>query len=284
MHPELTPERHPPFEKVLAAAFTGEFRNIVRDWIDTAAVAHIADWRLDESLRTELSDEDFVLPGGLAPTTWVYDRFTKNYLSDWTNDSLAWELSYLLDPDNTSAYAGVDSDMLARRPTSAPLVLKALQMRHNSSSWSLALDFGGLSLGELRSEILHLVSLGDVKSAQYLAGEASRARTDSSHHRMLHAFTLIPTHPEDALSKFETVQSSDQNIRALVIADTALCHLVGGRHSQAIKAAQEGQVLASQDLTAWLWVRPENSGSEYIPKLEHVDLQRWFAELLHQPH
>ncbi|WP_255769019.1 hypothetical protein [Pseudarthrobacter sulfonivorans] len=240
------------FLDALIAASTGEFRTAVEDWIKSAAIAHIAAWRIDDPLIVSVPVEALAVKGGPEASQWVFDRFTKTYIHEWQNESVAWELSFALASEQTARRSGIDMRWLMERPPSVALSANTLVRQHTLWADEPDLILSGTSESQLMEDILHLIYAKEIRGAQELATEVCSRNPGSFALKRLRAFTLVPTDPSSArMLLLGDQNTSEPWLRTLNLAS---CAIVVRDYVSA------GTYLSELDLSeflhesAWLWV------------------------------
>jgi hypothetical protein len=240
------------FVDALVAASTGNFRTVVEEWIKSAAIAHIVAWRVDEALIVNVPVEALAIEGGPEAAQWVFDRFTKTYIHEWHNESVAWELSFALAPEQTARRSGVDIRWLVERPPSLALTANTLVRQHTLWTDEPDLILSGVSEAQLIEEILHLVYAGELRGAQELATEVCSRNPGSLALKRLRAFTLIPTDPGSARKLLlDDEHTSEKWLRVINLAS---CSIVEKDFTGAEAHIRGLDLTELENETAWLWV------------------------------
>lgn len=240
------------FVDALVAASTGKFRTVVEEWIKSAAIAHIVAWRVDEALLVNVPVEALAIEGGPEAAQWVFDRFTKTYIHEWHNESVAWELSFALAPEQTARRSGVDIRWLVERPPSLALTANTLVRQHTLWTDEPDLILSGVSEAQLIEDILHLVYAGELRGAQELATEVCSRNPGSLALKRLRAFTLIPTDPGSARKLLlDDEHTSEKWLRLLNLAS---CSIVEKDFTRAEGHIRGLDLTELENETAWLWV------------------------------
>lgn len=257
------------FIDALVAASTGKFRTVIEDWIQSTAIAHLIAWRIEDALSVQVPVEVLAIDGGPQAARWVFDRFTRTYIHEWSSESAAWEMSFALAPEQTARRSGVDVRWLMERPPSLALAATALVRQHTLWTDEPDLILSGVSEGQVIEDILHLVYTNEVRSAQEFATELCNRNPGSYALKRLRAFTLIPTDPTSA----RTLIMDDPHVddKWLSAVNLASCYI----SEQDLQAAD--RQIAAFDLNelgeenAWLWVPSslKNGGGEV--RLYRVD-------------
>lgn len=240
------------FVDALVAASTGKFRTIIEDWIQSTAIAHLVGWRIDDTLTVQVPVEALAIDGGPQATRWVFDRFTKTYIHEWNSESVAWELSFALAPEQTARRSGVDFRWLMERPPSLALTANTLVRQHTLWTDEPDLILSGVSEGQVIEDILHLVYTNEIRSAQEYAAELCSRNPGSYALKRLRAFTLIPTDPVSARALLMDDRHTED--KWLPAVNLAAC-FISARDLQAADrqiAAFDASELG--DEKAWLWV------------------------------
>lgn len=241
----------PTFVDALVAASTGAFRNVVEEWVKSAAIAHIVAWRVDDALLVNVPVEALAIQGGTEAAQWVFDRFTKTYLHEWHNESVAWELSFALAPEQTARRSGVDMRWLMERPPSVALTASTLVQQHTLWAGEFDLILSGVSELQLIEDILHLVYAGELRSAQELSSDACSRNPGSLTLRRLQAFTLIPTDPGSARRLLLNDEHPPEDwLRTLNLAS---CSIVEKDFVSAETYISQLDLSRMENESAWLW-------------------------------
>lgn len=244
--------QNPTFIDALVAASTGNFRTIIEDWIQSTAIAHLIAWRIDDALTVQVPVELLAIDGGPQAARWVFDRYTKTYIHEWNSESVAWEMSFALAPEETARRSGVDVRWLMERPPSLVLAANTLVQQHTLWADEPDLILSGVSEGQVIEDILHLVYTNEIRSAQEFAAELCNRNPGSYALKRLRAFTLIPTDP--GFARALIIDNRHVDDKWLSAVNLAACAI----SEQDFQAAD--RQIAALDLSdlserkAWLWV------------------------------
>ena len=252
----------PTFVDALVAASTGKFRTTVEEWVDSTAIAHLVAWRVDDALTVKVPVESLAIEGGLQAAQWVFDRFTKTFINEWRSESVAWELSFALAPEQTARRSGVDIRWLMERPPSLALTANTLVRQHTLWTDEPDLILSGVTEEQVIEDILHLVYAGEIRNAQELAAEMCSRNPGSFALRRLRAFTLIPTDPGSARMILNDDRHSEDEW--LLAVNQAACSIVEFDAHAVEKYVANLDLTSLEDKKAWLWVPSSlhNGGGE----------------------
>lgn len=243
------------FVDALVAASAGKFRTVVENWIESAAIAHIVGWRIDDALIVNVPVEALAIEGGPEAAQWVFDRFTKTFIHEWRNESVAWELSFALAPEQTARRSGIDIRWLIERPPSLALTANTLVRQHTLWTDEPDLILSGVSEAQLIEDILHLVYANELRNAQELATEVCSRNPGSLALKRLRAFTLVPTDPGSARKLLVDDEHTAQ--QWLRTANLASCSIVEKDLKSAENYISEMDLTELEGEAAWLWA-PES--------------------------
>jgi hypothetical protein len=244
--PCLTPDD----QHLLVTALTGEPANRVRDWIRTAAVAHLLEWRHD-ALAVDIDPEDTVLPAGAEATRWVVDRFTHTALDTWQQSSLSWELAFSHDGPGVAARVGVALTILRERPISQHLVVSALAKRTTRAEGTDVV-LGDMTAYEVLEHLVALVLTHDHADALRLVEQALHHAPDQTDLRLAWAFLLIAVDPAEARRRLAATDRVPKRLRGLHRVNLTAAGICEGDTSEQV-LRQAADALDEPDLDAWLW-------------------------------
>lgn len=256
------------FPSLVAAALSGATGERAREWIDTAAVAHIAQWRIDDFLKVERSRDDCLLPAGLEATRWVFERFTVTRAVGWSRASLNWELVFNSAPIVTAERVGMPIDLLMERRVPNVAIIRALERKLSSAEPELDV------ITEVVEAAVARLSLGDLASARLLTRQAFESSPGVPALRLAYAFCSIPAAPGDARATLMPMQCHDPQqavLRAVNLATACLFEqdLEGASlHLSSRPISDVGDAVE-----AWLWDAP--SAYEGEAKLRFMSVAQW---------
>lgn len=268
-------KKHPDAKlmDVVTEVLTGEFRKQIDNWLQTAAVAHIVGWRAQDYLTVDVPTDVLTVSGGISCSQWIFDRFTKNYLHEWENESVAWELSFALSPEETASRAGVSNSWLQERAPSSVLAQAALIRQHTLWQREPDIILSGTTEAHVIEDILYLVNNDALRAAQEYAAEACERNPGSSTLRRLSFFTRIPSDPAEALEFYLSDSAMpDPWLRYINLASCAIAldDMAGVRtHLQNLSECElEGK-------SGWLWAPDIEAGKANLRTYSAV---AWLAE------
>ena len=260
------------FPSVVAAALSGATGEQAREWIDTAAVAHIAQWRIDDYLKVERSRDDCLLPAGLEATRWVFERFT--HAVGWSRASLNWELVFNSAPRATAERLGMPIDLLMERRVPNVAIIRALERKLSSAEAELDV------ITEIVEAAVARLSLVDLASARLLTRQAFESSPGVPALRLAYAFCSIPEAPNDARATLMPMQCHYPEqvvLRAVNLATACLFEkdLEGASRQLSSLSISD----ASDAVEGWLWDAP--SAYEGKAKLRFMGVTEW-VETTHE--
>jgi hypothetical protein len=237
---------------VAAAALAGPPAAQAREWVRTAAIAHILAWKLDDDLRVNRLPEEVVLPAGKDATRWVFDRFTKTYIDEWTESSLAWELVLNRQPAMTAERVGLPLSLLGERVVTDDMLIASMDRRLTGPDVHDVVD-GGLRVDEIIESIVALLEAGQLDGARILARRSFEAAPQMTFLRMAFAFCSIPTHREQAQAVLDCFDPADVREASLVQINRATCQLFDGDLPSARGLVADLDSQGDCEGEAWLW-------------------------------
>lgn len=196
-----------------------------RHWLQTASIAHILAWRIENYLEVVRSPVDLVLTGGKDATHWIYDRLTHTFLDDWRTESLTWELVFNRDPEGIAVAAGVSPSLLAERTTTEDLIAEALKRKITAPRPSEEVELG-LDANAAITSLGLMLEKGLVDGARAMARRIHEAQPRDRHFALAYAFCTIPVSTADARTALEGLEvDGDPSLKLLRAIDLATCAL-----------------------------------------------------------
>lgn len=250
--PRLAGLRNPDFADVMSVALSGASRDRSQEWLRTAAMGDLIDWRLVAGVPERLRPDEVVLPGGKDATRWVCDRFTKTYVSDWLPSSLPWELAFNRNPTRTAARVGVHVRLLQERVVTEQMVIDALSGTIGELDAESPLE-GDLAPNEVVATLGSMLELGQLTGARAMARRLHEAYPRTPGLGMAYAFCSIPEDPGGATSVMERLALTIPHSVAVMQANLATCALFESDVARARAAAAAIDIDAAGSHPVWLW-------------------------------
>jgi hypothetical protein len=247
------------------------FRERLRPWIANGEIADVLCWTppavvpkhvLPEHLLTDSTDSQEYM--------WFVERFTKTFLADWTDESLALEYRYAMEGWHPAC---LPTELLLERNISATKVCQEISSRavHGKKTNK----DGQIVLVERALEAIR-GQRRDVASAIFTAARAIDATDDALANNL--GFCLIPDNPEEALRVLAEARTLGRT-SLINFANTAAAHFVMGDLQKALEVCDEARAFGlKRSHVVWLWDLPvqgepvllERSPSRYICDLAVV--------------
>lgn len=270
----LVPE-HRMFDELVVESLTGQVADAIEDWVQHGAMAHLLSWRRVAD-RVDIAPEDRVLPAGLDATRWIVDRFTRTALDDWLRPSLDWELAYLSDPVATSRDVGIPATVIAERPISEAMVIRAITRRTREPARNDEV-FAGMTRVEVMDNVIALSLRGERANALTLVRKAVEVQPREIEFEQALAFLQIPDSTPDAQRRLRAIRARRDASQPLVTACLAICAL---REGQGADAVSDLRSLSTMDHSPsyWLWTPATVSAPE--PELGEFSLSDWASQML----
>jgi hypothetical protein len=263
----------PELGDVVVAVSHGPAGRHLEKWIDTTAISHILAWRFDNATKVEVDESDRTLPCGSEGTRWVFDRFSRTYLSDWQRYSLDWELAFLREPERVAASVGLSVEMLLERPTSEGMVLDQLACRILDAQVHDPV-IADLSRFELIEQLVALLQADQIDQARLLARRALDASPTDAALQNAHAFCSIPLDARISLSTLKSLEGAvEPQVR---LANEASAMLVLGDKDGAETALRALESEGASNVVAWLWV-PSSLLPHAAPSIEETRIGTWVS-------
>jgi len=261
----------PELGDAIVAVSRGPAGRQLEKWIETTAISHILAWRFDSATQVEVDESDRTLPCGSEGTRWVFDRFSRTYLSDWQRYSLDWELAFLREPERVAASVGLPVEMLLERPTSEEMVLDQLACRILDAQVHDPV-IADLSRIELIEQLVALLQADQIDQARLLARRALDASPADAALRNAHAFCSIPLDAKTSLSTLKSLEGAvEPQVR---LANEASAMLVLGDKDGAEAALRALESENVSNVVAWLWV-PSSLLPNAAPSIEETRIGAW---------
>ncbi len=250
---------------------THDWRLHIQSWIASASISDIIDWKCPSEKEGELVDFSNSAEAALMESfTWIADRLTETYLSDWQIESLHNEFRWLRGEIPTSCPERV---MTARIVDSVDLNLE-IAIRATSSAEDASL---ASTIGQLGIQAVQMLKSGDRTSAVALFRIITRiAPTDVGSKNNL-GFALIQDSPREALRHLKGAAKAGYDQPFINIHNRMLCHLLLGEQREALLIADQawGSNFHESPVPALLW---ENASGVWSLK-PHRDAREAVASL-----
>lgn len=237
------------FADLFTAATSSPIPALLGEWVSSAAMAHIVDWRAVGYLHVKADLRDLVLPGGTEGTTWVLDRLTLTSTADWSRGSAEWEVAYANDPEGVARFVGLPHRVLHERPTSVSFAADALTRRITCQVEGEEAA-RGLHLSDMHEQIIGSLRRGDLAEAEAEARRSVALAPQSFYTQNALAFVVAVSQPEFSLDLLDTLRPSRTVQECLVKANQATA-LLAGRKTDA--AAEMVETLPEIPTEAYLW-------------------------------
>ncbi|MDO5729280.1 MAG: hypothetical protein Q4P71_06620 [Actinomycetaceae bacterium] len=242
--------REHEFSRLVIACLSGQTHRKGMEWLATAAMAHIIDWRLGGYLVSEPDLADQAPPGGLEVATWLYERFSQTYLADWSRASLFWEMAYLRDPQKVAETTSIPMHILNERNVTLEQLLDAsseLVLNHEDE------PLPGMRKQEFFENIVAQLERGEIERACSIAKDAADRLPRNRDLVAIYAFCLLPIDPAKSRATFQHTSRSSllpDQITAINLASAFLCENQPHKAKEVLDSADWN--LASTK-PAWLW-------------------------------
>lgn len=239
------------------------------------AVAHVIDWQIADYLKVDIPPEDTILTGGLEPTQWVYDRFTKTTTGEWRTSSLQWEIVFGDDPQRVAETAGLSLELLAERPSSHRMASRSLTRRllrqrgHQPPAEELAAT-------QLVESLVGLLQRGLFNQARELAWRTYRMAPGEFEVANAAAFCVLPFDPREAAGIFAKLKPRTPEERLLLELNRSTARLAAGDLMGVRSSLGELQT-DNDDASFFLW-RPEGL-TKAQPQIAHMSVGEWVADV-----
>lgn len=247
--PGISSLENPDVVLVSTRALSGSVRQAAEDWLATASITHIIGWRIEGCLHVTPEDDDLTLPCGSSGTRWVYDRFTKTYLSDWNPESLDWEAAFISHPSEVAAAVGIRQTMLNERRVAEEALAKARLNVLLGTSSSVMVD--GMTVSEVFETVLSLLESGNLTAARDFARRAFQARPGVEALRLAYGFCLVPVQPNEAESILQPLPEDGSYCTVLRLNRAAIALM--REDVSAARSLAERSLDADDEPPAWLW-------------------------------
>lgn len=256
-------EGRPPVDKH-ELRLSPAFRERIAPWLTSSTIDDVLRWTPPAELppaaerQPESDGKEFL---------WFVERFTKTYLSDWADESLALEYRYVLENWRPMH---LPSELLLERDIKAEKVCHEISTRavHGRSTDPVA----QLVLVERALEAIR-EQRRDVAAAIFTAARTIEPNDASLANN--HGFCLIPDEPAKAISVLAEARSLGSD-NLLNFANTAAAYLVLGDPKGALQVCDEARAFGlTKTHVAWLWCLPiegEPAVSEVRPATYICDL------------
>ncbi|ROQ81114.1 hypothetical protein EES39_10265 [Streptomyces sp. ADI92-24] len=255
---------------------THDWRLRVQSWVFTASITEVLSWKCPAGPEAgdlfevnRKSDTDLT-----ESFTWISDRLTVTYLSDWELKSLHREFRWLRGDIPTPC---PESVMTARSLNPADLHLE-IASRAVSESENEALS---ATVDQLGIQAVQMLKSGDQNSAVALFRVIVRiAPADVSAKNNL-GFALIQDSPREALRHLKGAAKAGYDQPFINVHNRMLCHQLLGENRQALIVAEQTWLngLPSKPVPALLWASPSSGGDWVIES--HHDAREAVAQLAH---
>lgn len=221
------------------------FRDHLRPWLATNEISDLLDW-VPPSEGLELSGSE-ALPES-QEYAWFVERFTKTYLTEWTDASLALEYRYVLEGWHPQS---LPSELLLERELGAAKVCHEISRRtvHGRPRDHEAKN----ALVERALEAI------DKQRRDIAAAIFTSARTLDPDDAMIAnnlGFCMIPDQPGEAIKVLAEARAlGEQGL--LNIANLAAAHYLLGDFQGALSACSDALEIGLEESdSAWLWPIP----------------------------
>jgi hypothetical protein len=233
---------------------THDWRLHIQSWMFTASITEIMDWKCpggtEEGLIGFSGSTDTSL---MESFTWISDRLTETYLSDWQVASLHNEFRWIRGEIPTPCPEKV---MSARSVNLVDLTLE-ITLRATSSAKDASL---ASTVGQLGIQALQMLKSGDRTSATALFRVISRiAPTDVESKNNL-GFAMIQDSPREALRHLKSAAKSGYDQPFINVHNRMLCHLLLGEFREALLIADQVWVgnFSESAVPALLWRKTDD--------------------------
>ncbi|WP_216395576.1 hypothetical protein [Arcanobacterium phocae] len=191
-------------------------------------MAHIIGWKIEGYSESRPTVDDESLAGGHSAGLWIYDRFSKTYISEWDRSSLLWELAFLNDPEVVAEQVEISLNVLKEREVSYLQVIEASLSVASRAEFSGI--FGNKMLRGILADDVAEIIYEALVSHQYdlavsLAKSMWEQEPDNGLLKSIYAFSVLPRDPNLAKELFQSEEVSKVLERDILKIDLACCHL-----------------------------------------------------------
>lgn len=221
------------------------FREHLASWLADSSIEDVLRWTPPAELlggverQSDASEKEFL---------WFVERFTKTYLSDWSDESLALEYKYVLEQWRPRH---LPSELLMERDIKSEKICQEISGRavHGKKTDPFALAV----LVERALEAID-EERRDVAAAIFTAARTIEPNDPSLANNL--GFCLIPDDPVKALEILTEARSLGQE-SILNFANTVAAHVVLGDLESALRICDEARAFGLRNTqVAWLWRLP----------------------------
>jgi hypothetical protein len=269
------PDEHTTLPSVVATGMHGVLGQHLRDWIAEASITHILGWEFDDYLSVTISQQDRVLSAGRDATLWVFERFSKTYLDEWSRASLDWELVYNQDPELVAGAVGMSRQFLDERAIDSLSVVTTL--KHRLTGAKQDPDSANLQALEVFEAAVALLQRRRNREALSVAQQAVDLDPNNAQMRQVLAFCMIPYQPGQAEELMAGLFIETALQQAVKEANLISVHLADGDLPTARLLAQDVS-WSDLDEIVWLWKPESLMWGE--PATVLLPLRDWFSEAL----
>lgn len=222
------------------------FRERLTPWISANSISDVLRWTPPTDLD---SPAEPIVDTVNKEYIWFVERFTKTYLSDWSDESLSLEYRYVLEHWRPER---LPSELLLEREVAPDNLCREISSRtvHGRTTDPLA----QLVLVERALEAIR-EQKRDVAAAIFTAARTLTPNDPSLANNL--GFCLIPDNPVRAIQILAEARSLGHK-DLLNFANTAAAHVVAGDLQGALDVCETAAAfgLASMTHVAWLWILP----------------------------
>ena len=221
------------------------FRERLQPWVAETEISEVLCWAPPAGMPEPVEHQS---GADYREFLWFVERFTKTYLSEWTDEALALEYRYVLEQWRPQY---LPSELLLERDTTAEKVCHEISSRTvhgrpmDPQAQSVLVERALEAIREQRRDIAAVIFTAartlDPKDA-HLANNLG--------------FCLIPDEPQKAIEALREARALGQN-NLLNFANTAAAHFISDDMTGALEACAEALTFGLEKThIAWLWALP----------------------------
>jgi hypothetical protein len=261
------PEDERAKTRLVLRALTGPYAELTNAWVRTASRDDLLAWRppSDPEEVLTLAAIETVTTEEQATFSWLVDRFTFTYLTDWAEKSLHREWRYLhaeLVPPCSSME--MRQRRIAERDVSKAIASRVASLKRDQLSDDEVKPpkTPGLSINQLTSAAIEFLHAGRRSAAAALFEAAKRESANDPEVRNNYGFCILPDDPEAGLQEVHAAGELGFIPRGVTLANRMYGLFRLQRFASALEAAERlfHEEDAHHDAYLWDWRKgPENA-------------------------
>ncbi|TDC67834.1 hypothetical protein E1200_13660 [Actinomadura sp. GC306] len=249
----------------IEAALFGRCAERLNAWLQTAPVEDLLRWRPPEEWPE--SPPSASAGSETELWTWLVERYTETYLSEWSLDSLKREYTFL----KGTWRPGLPTEILDGRILAIEEVATELAERAVAEGDSI----DPATMTSLINQAAALLETGQRKAAAALMDGARRLKPSDLVLQQNHAFCFLPDHPGRARAVFKEVLAKETPRPQVTLCNLALAEFLLGDAPAALQACDQAfRAVAQKRTLAYLWVRNADGW-----EIEQTSMPRWITRL-----